>query len=592
MSGNAGNRPHRKARGGQKAEDGGVAALVECIQSISSRADGGDQDPSARPAKRAKTSRVWESICVAREQLTVTCAEPTHSRDVPGIECKSVGDVIAVQLRPSLPDGPSSGLWCLEITPRPKYRGTKFLVRPVLADASLTATLKAALAVAESQGFDPGEAGCLWATVDVSMRQFGDSVQLDLSLQVIWNERTSVWGTGRMNSPSQQALRDEVFRTWYPDLCLPAARGIQTAWSAQDFYQAACVPDKETLDAEVSSMEIERLGTPLYPFQRRAVQWLLRREGVQWRQSPQNGHGGGIEPYVPLASSDPPLSFKSAKDADGNTIFLSPLLAAATRDTALFRSVQDFRGGILAEEMGLGKTLEVIALILLHPRPPSPAMIFDSFLERELLATSATLIVAPTSLLDQWLSELNRHAPSLKVAFYPGIKRATKLNDSFEGSAEHLAEQDVVVTTYEVLRTEIWAASDEPARKMRNKKQYERRKSPLVQLSWWRVCIDEAQMVENWTNNSAKLARMIPRINGWGVTGTPVKDDIQKGRKRPSPPPTSPLPSLTRRPRSSRSACLSPIRALRLRLENMELSHDFRQGFVPQGVQLHIDAPQ
>ncbi len=516
--------------------------MVECIQSISSQAEGAHQEPSARPAKRAKTALVWESICIAREQLTVTCADATVSQDIPAIECRNVGDILAVQLRNSSPDEPTSGTWRLELVSRPKYRGTNFLVCPPLPDAGLTPTLKSALAVAEIQGFDPGEPGCLWAAVHVSMRQIGNSVQLDFTIQVRWNERKSLWGTGRMNSASQQSLRDEIFRTWHPDLCLPAARGIQTSWSAQDFYQAACIPDKETLDAEVASMEIGRLGTPLYPFQRRAVQWLLRREGVQWRRDPQNGEGGGIQPYVPPVSSDLPLSFKSAKDADGNTVYLSPLLAAATSDTALFRSVQDFRGGILAEEMGLGKTLEMIALILLHPRPPSPVMVFDSFLERELLATSATLIVAPTSLLDQWLSELNHHAPSLKVMFYPGIKRATKLNDDFEGSAEHLAQHDVVVTTYEVLRTEIWAASDEPARQMRNKKQYERRKSPLVQLSWWRVCIDEAQMVENWTNNSAKLARMIPRINGWGVTGTPVKDDIQKGTNRPSPQSTSKTP--------------------------------------------------
>jgi E3 ubiquitin-protein ligase SHPRH len=180
--------------------------------------------------------------------------------------------------------------------------------------------------------------------------------------------------------------------------------------------------------------------------------------------------------------------------------------------------------------MGLGKTLEVIALMLLHPRPEGPVMIFDPFLGRELLTTSATLIVAPSSLLDQWLSELNRHAPSLRVMYYPGIKKLAKLKDGSELSAEHLAQQNVVVTTYEVLRTEIWAASDEPARSMRNQKQYERVRSPLVQLSWWRVCIDEAQMVENWTNNAAQLARRIPRINAWGVTGTPVKDDIQKGK--------------------------------------------------------------
>lgn len=283
-------------------------------------------------------------------------------------------------------------------------------------------------------------------------------------------------------------------------------------------------------------MKVKSLQADLYPFQRRAVQWLLRREGVHWDQDTQNNQAG-VCPYRSPTSSEPPISFMQAKDVDGNAVYLSPLFGAATKRTSLFRPLQTFRGGILAEEMGLGKTLEMIALILLHPRPALSVMVYDPFLGRELLATSATLIVAPSSLLDQWLSELNRHAPSLKVLFYPGLKKSAKMKDGSEVSAEHLAEQDVVVTTYEVLRTEIWAASDEPLRAMRNEKQYERRKSPLVQLSWWRVCIDEAQMVENWANNAAKLARMIPRINAWAVTGTPVKDDIQKGKK-PKPFPS------------------------------------------------------
>lgn len=99
-------------------------------------------------------------------------------------------------------------------------------------------------------------------------------------------------------------------------------------------------------------------------------------------------------------------------------------------------------------------------------------------------------------------------------------------------SVKQLAQQDVVITTYEVLRTEIWSAVDRPERSMRGEKQYERQTSPLVELGWWRVCIDEAQMVENWTSNTAVLARRIPRVHAWAITGTPVKDDIQKGKAR------------------------------------------------------------
>ena len=57
-------------------------------------------------------------------------------------------------------------------------------------------------------------------------------------------------------------------------------------------------------------------------------------------------------------------------------------------------------GGILADDMGLGKTVQVIALLL------------DAHQEKE---HSVSLVVAPTSLAYNWLSELNRFAPELSV---------------------------------------------------------------------------------------------------------------------------------------------------------------------------------
>lgn len=527
-----GSLPHTS-----ESEAENIAALLQFIQSLPAQSDGLIPESAAPPAKRPKTHGVRDAVCIAREHLTVSTCEAAASQQVSTISRQNVGEFLVLKLHHTNPDDPARGNWQLHISPRAKSRRRGFLVCLNLGDASLPPQLRTAFKVVETHGFDSGDEGCLWAAVHISARPSEPAIHLDFSIEVKWNERVTVFGSERASSMPQHALRDAVLQTWYPDLQLrKAAHGLQPSWSPQDFYEAACVPDQEAQNMELSSMEIPKLEAKLYPFQRRAVQWLLQREGMHWCRSDEKDESG-IWPYSPPASPDPPISFAPAKDADGNIIHLSSLLGAVTRDTTLFRSVQDFRGGILAEEMGLGKTLEMIALILLHRRPESPIMTFDYLLGRELLTTSATLIVAPASLLDQWLSELNRHAPALKVMFYPGIKKLAKLKDGEEISAEHLAEQDVVLTTYEVLRTEIWAASDVPARSMRNEKQYERLKSPLVQLSWWRVCIDEAQMVENWTNNAAKLARRIPRVNAWGVTGTPVKDDIQKGKK------TTPLPA-------------------------------------------------
>jgi hypothetical protein len=48
------------------------------------------------------------------------------------------------------------------------------------------------------------------------------------------------------------------------------------------------------------------------------------------------------------------------------------------------------------------------------------------------------------------------------------------------------------------------------------------RESPLVQAEWWRVALDEAQMVEAVTSNTAEMALLIPARHRWAITGTPI----------------------------------------------------------------------
>lgn len=85
---------------------------------------------------------------------------------------------------------------------------------------------------------------------------------------------------------------------------------------------------------------------------------------------------------------------------------------------------------------------------------------------------------------------------------YQGVKRHGFIQPHI------LAEQDVVITTYDVLRTElnyvdIPHSNSKDGRRFRNQKRYMAVPSPLVAVEWWRVCLDEAQMVECTT---AKVA--------------------------------------------------------------------------------------
>lgn len=122
----------------------------------------------------------------------------------------------------------------------------------------------------------------------------------------------------------------------------------------------------------------------------------------------------------------------------------------------------------------------------------------------------ATLIVAPRILISQWIEETQRHAPSLKVLLYENHRRAWQR----AGRLKELCEADVVFTTYDQLRIDI-------------KDHTTHLPSPLLGVFWWRICLDEAQMVCDTSNKAAIMASELWRVNGWCVTGTPLSNGIQ-----------------------------------------------------------------
>ncbi|KAF8245340.1 hypothetical protein K440DRAFT_555895 [Wilcoxina mikolae CBS 423.85] len=292
-----------------------------------------------------------------------------------------------------------------------------------------------------------------------------------------------------------------------------------------DFYLSVYVPEKTQ---EVpSSVQHKNLSCELFPFQQRAVHWMLQREGVQLdAQNP-----GKLVPFANPYDSKLPPTFFSQLDKSGQPCYVSHILGIVSNDLQglLTASISDWpnNGGILAEEMGLGKTVELIALLCLHRRESDAlgGVIRDNYHDRDVKASGATLIITPPSILHQWQSEIATHAPDLKVCTYKGVKKWSKDQDTDRMVAE-LMQYDVVLTTYNVLSSEIHFAQPLPDRSLRKDKVYKPKRSPLIEISWWRVCLDEAQMVETGVSNAAIVAREIPRVNAWCVTGTPVRKDI------------------------------------------------------------------
>ncbi|XP_008539094.2 E3 ubiquitin-protein ligase SHPRH [Equus przewalskii] len=146
----------------------------------------------------------------------------------------------------------------------------------------------------------------------------------------------------------------------------------------------------------------------------------------------------------------------------------------------------------------------------------------------EPVSTRATLIISPSSICHQWVDEINRHvrSSSLRVLVYQGVKKDGFLQPHF------LAEQDIVIITYDVLRSElnyvdIPHSNSEDGRRLRKQKRYMAVPSPLVAVEWWRICLDEAQMVECPAVKAAEMAQRLSGINRWCISGTPVQRGLE-----------------------------------------------------------------
>lgn len=153
-------------------------------------------------------------------------------------------------------------------------------------------------------------------------------------------------------------------------------------------------------------------------------------------------------------------------------------------------------------------------------------------METEMLESSATLVVCPASILSQWESEIEKHVfpGSLKVIKYLGQEQPWSSKESAVVSPQDLAVADVVLTTYDVLRQDLYRNPDRTGgRSLRYEKRYHIMPTPLTRVKFWRVVVDEAQMVESSTAKATEMVMKIAATNLWCVTGTPISrglDDL------------------------------------------------------------------
>jgi superfamily II DNA or RNA helicase len=129
-------------------------------------------------------------------------------------------------------------------------------------------------------------------------------------------------------------------------------------------------------------------------------------------------------------------------------------------------------GAVLADDMGLGKTLQTLCVL-----------------------GKGTLVVCPTSVLPNWLAEVQRFRPQLKVSAYHGPGRALDPN------------ADVTLTTYALLRLDA---------------------ELLKAKSWDTLVLDEAQAIKNPDSQVARAAYALEARFKVALSGTPIENRLDE----------------------------------------------------------------
>ena len=145
----------------------------------------------------------------------------------------------------------------------------------------------------------------------------------------------------------------------------------------------------------------------------------------------------------------------------------------------LWTNISKGFGVCMADDMGLGKTIQVISLILK--------------MKEEKSLDKPVLVICPTTLIGNWMKELQMFAPSLDAVVYHGAER--KLD----------VKHDVILTTYAIMRIDV---------------------EELKKQQWGMIIVDEAQNIKNPDTAQTLAIKMLKSDVKVAMTGTPVENRL------------------------------------------------------------------
>jgi SNF2 family DNA or RNA helicase len=175
-------------------------------------------------------------------------------------------------------------------------------------------------------------------------------------------------------------------------------------------------------------------------------------------------------------------------------------------------------GGLLADGMGLGKTVQTLACMVGNP----PC---DGDIKRNI---RATLIVVPSSVINQWMEEIRNHAEATVFPKILHYKASSKI------PMEVLQDLDIVLTSYHEVMNQF-PFPDQKARESIAQMGYKKwwrhackSLGDLHKVSWYRVVLDEAHAIKNNSARTSLACQNLKSIYRWCLTGTPLLNRLEE----------------------------------------------------------------
>lgn len=234
------------------------------------------------------------------------------------------------------------------------------------------------------------------------------------------------------------------------------------------------------------------ITTPLLSHQKQALTFMLQHE---------NPRTFGKE------ESENSSLWRQRKRPNGDTVYREVVTGITVKEEP-----EQVLGGLLADVMGLGKTLEALSLVgstleAAQEFADQALQTMDDQDTSTVVANSrATLIVCPTSTVKNWEDQIAQHVhpESMKFYVHHGSNR--------EKDAFKMTSYDMVITTYGVVASEFSgrAASGKP----------------LSQLKWFRIILDEAHTIREHKAMQSQAIYSLHAQRRWCLTGTPIQNRL------------------------------------------------------------------